>query len=106
MLLTAYNEDQSTGSWVLLMLPLHSDLVVSSKGGDGLLSVSRRRARTLKLKAMTPKEDLGTFIRCEQSGIREISFFFFLLLLQTANSSRTSKHNSPLVKEDALLAKI
>lgn len=47
MLLTAYNEDQSTGSWVLLMLPLHSDLVVSSKGGDGLLSFSRRRARTL-----------------------------------------------------------
>lgn len=35
MLLTAHNEDQSTGSWVLLMLPLHSDLVVSSKGGMG-----------------------------------------------------------------------
>lgn len=78
MLLTAYNEDQSTGSRVLLMLPLHSDLGVSSKGGDGLLSFSRRRARTLKLEfAMTPKEDLGTFIRCEHSGIREISFFFF-----------------------------
>lgn len=105
MLLTAYNEDQSTGSWVLLMLPLHSDLVVSSKGGDGLLSFSRRRARTLKLKAMTPKEDLGTFIRCEHSGIREISFFSFTSAAN-CNSSMKSKRNHHPVKEDALLAKI
>lgn len=35
MLLTAYNEDQSTGSWLRLMLLLHSALVVSSKGGVG-----------------------------------------------------------------------
>lgn len=35
MLLTAYNEDQSTGSWLRLMLLLHSAMVVSSNGGLG-----------------------------------------------------------------------
>lgn len=35
MLLTAYNEDQSTGSWLRLMLLLHSALVVSSKAVGG-----------------------------------------------------------------------
>lgn len=32
MLLTAYNEDQSTGSWVRLMLLLHLAGVGSAKG--------------------------------------------------------------------------
>lgn len=58
MLLTGHNDDQSTGSWKLLMLPSHSAFVVSSRVMGSFVCIDHVPKKILKNESAMASEKL------------------------------------------------